>query len=179
MEKLPRIGWEDEPSEETPIDSGNLKQLEKNVEDFVINILDKIVFPIGSTYITQEKTNPDEILGFGSWERLKGQVVVGLDEDIEQFDEIGKEGGEIEHTLTASEGFEHSHTMHAVNKNDSGYLAANGNNGQYALNYAYTPHPANTKGWCNTLAMGSSGGGQPHNNLQPYIVAGYMWIRTA
>ena len=31
--ELNRIGWEDAPSEQTPIDSGNLKQMENNAED--------------------------------------------------------------------------------------------------------------------------------------------------
>ena len=35
----------------------------------------KLVFPIGSTYITQDNTNPSEILKFGTWERLKGKVL--------------------------------------------------------------------------------------------------------
>ncbi len=30
--ELSRIGWKDEPSEETPIDSGNLKKSEENVQ---------------------------------------------------------------------------------------------------------------------------------------------------
>ncbi len=35
MAELDRIGWEDEPSEKTPIDSGNLKQMENNTEKYV------------------------------------------------------------------------------------------------------------------------------------------------
>lgn len=38
--ELDRIGWEDAPSEQTPIDSGNLKQMENNAEK-AINIVDK------------------------------------------------------------------------------------------------------------------------------------------
>lgn len=38
--ELDRIGWEDAPSEQTPIDSGNLKQMENNTEK-AINIVDK------------------------------------------------------------------------------------------------------------------------------------------
>ena len=30
-----RIGWKDEPSTDTPIDSGNLKQMEDNAEDAI------------------------------------------------------------------------------------------------------------------------------------------------
>lgn len=37
---LNRIGWEDAPSEQTPIDSGNLKQMENNTEN-AINIVDQ------------------------------------------------------------------------------------------------------------------------------------------
>ena len=54
----------------------------------------KLVFPIGSTYITQTNINPSEILKFGTWERIKGKVLVGLDENDTDFNEIGKTGGE-------------------------------------------------------------------------------------
>lgn len=39
---LDRIGWEDEPSTKTPIDSGNLKKLEDNTEKFVENKVDGV-----------------------------------------------------------------------------------------------------------------------------------------
>lgn len=148
------------------------------MEQFVYNILKEIVFPIGQTYITQSNTNPAEILGFGTWERLKGKITVGLDEAVEEFNQIGKEGGEIKHTLTNQEAPSHAHILHSLNANEDGYIAANGNDAAYVLNYAYTPHSANTKGWTNTIAMGASGGNQPHNNLQPYKVVGYVWIRV-
>lgn len=75
-----------------------------------------MLFRFGSTYVTQTNTNPSTILRFGTWERLKGKIPIGLDEDVEQFNEIGKTGGEIEHTLTVLEMPTHSHT-YAVGTN--------------------------------------------------------------
>ncbi len=144
------------------------------------NTLKEIVFPVGQTYITQTDTNPVEILGFGTWERLKGKVVVGLDENTEEFNEIGKEIGEVSTKLFINNIPPHSHILHAINPNEDGYLAANGNDANYALKYnADNAVAKSTKGWTNTIAMGSAGGGETHNNVQPTKVVGYMWIRTA
>ena len=63
----------------------------------------ELAFPIGSTYITQTDTNPATILKFGTWERFKGLVALGVDEDDENLNEIGKTGGEKKHKLTAGE----------------------------------------------------------------------------
>lgn len=63
----------------------------------------KLVFPIGSIYITQNDTNPSEILKFGTWERVKGKVLVGLDENDTDFNVIGKTGGEKTHKLSIAE----------------------------------------------------------------------------
>ena len=60
-----------------------------NLNNMQIELM-KLVFPIGSTYITQEETNPSTILNFGTWERVKGKVLVGLDEDDTDFNTIGK-----------------------------------------------------------------------------------------
>ena len=57
----------------TPLSSENLNKMQ-------VEIL-KTMLPVGSRYVTQDNTNPSEILGFGTWERLKGKVCLGLDED--------------------------------------------------------------------------------------------------
>lgn len=124
-------------------------------------------FSIGSTYVTPENTNPNTILGFGTWERLKGKVAVGLDEDDEDgyFDEIGKEGGEKKHTQTINEMAKHHHALPqtASVKSASGALES--------WTYVYD----------NTYpqATGDAGSGEAMNITQPYRVVGYMWIRTA
>lgn len=124
-------------------------------------------FSIGSTYVTPENTNPNTILGFGTWERLKGKVAVGLDEDDEDgyFDEIGKEGGEKKHTQTINEMPTHSHKMNTSSQDGShvdGYFKVG----------SYNKDNAN-------LSTANEGNGQPMNITQPYRVVGYMWIRTA
>ena len=127
----------------------------------------KLVFPIGSTYVTQTDTNPSTILGFGTWERLKGKVCLGLDEDDTDLNTIGKTGGEKTHTLTIPELANHDH-LHTAE-------------GKYGIEpgaSAMCPTWGGIKG--NTSAVtGSTGGGQPHNNMQPYQVVGYMWIRKS
>ncbi len=130
----------------------------------------ELVFPIGSTYITQSNTNPNTILNFGTWERLKGKVCVGLDEDDtdEYFDEIGKTGGEKKHQLTINELAEHQHTIGNANEN--------GDTVSYS---SYLPGADNTKGYPANVYTDYTGGNQAHNNVQPYEVVGYMWIRRA
>lgn len=138
-----------------------ISSLETNVENVIKDTL-KLVFPIGQTYITQTNVNPSTILGFGTWERVKGKVLVGLDEDDTDFNEIGKEDGEKTHTLTVNEMPKHSHT----------YKKASGvpNYKDTASGTAYGDYEVNTS---------IAGDDQPHNNLQPYRVVGYMWERTA
>lgn len=135
------------------------------LEELQVNLL-KMVFPVGSTYITQTAINPanEGILGFGTWERLKGRVCVGLDENDTAFNKIGQTGGEKEHTLTIDEMPSHTHTptqnAAVMAKTGQNEIAQNSGGRTYEL-----------------LTIGYTGGSQPHNNLQPYQVVGYMWIR--
>lgn len=123
----------------------------------------KEVFPIGSTYITQENTNPNAILGFGTWERFKGLVALGVDEDDENLNEVGKTGGEKAHTLTVDEMPSHNHLgTPAIYRADVVTQATEINAQTGRQGYS-----------------GSTGGDQPHNNMQPFEVVGYMWIRRA
>lgn len=123
----------------------------------------KLVFPIGSTYVTQAETNPNEILGFGTWERLRGKVCLGLDEEDSDMNEIGKTGGEKKHTLTIAEMPSHNHSTSAE---------------LYALKPKGGTQESGAGGATSTMIIvNNTGGGQAHNNIQPYEVVGYMWIR--
>ncbi len=50
--ELKRIGWKDEPSEDTPIDSGNLKQMENNTQEAITEVEKK---PILKARINRQK----------------------------------------------------------------------------------------------------------------------------
>lgn len=119
-------------------------------------------FSIGSTYVTPENTNPNTILGFGTWERLKGKVAVGLDEDDEDgyFDKIGKEGGEKKHALSSNE--------LPVNNIQTTTEQSSGATDGYIMRGGYNPNGSYNFG----------GSGSAINITQPYRVVGYMWIRT-
>ena len=125
-----------------------------------LSTLLSLVFPIGSTYVTQTNTNPSTILGFGTWERLKGKVVVGLDENDADFNQINKTGG--------SKYIQEHYHKDAITVNGHENLETVGYNGTQntAQYYVRTSGVQGAK-------TGNSG------NLQPYQVVGYMWIRKS
>lgn len=127
-----------------------------------INIFE-LIFPIGSPYFTPTDTNPSEMLGFGTWERLRGRIPLGLDEYEERFDEIGKIGGGITHSLTKAE-------LPPIS-----FDAFRG---------------TGTTGWGGVLGVDNCDGvrkatqelggiSEEFSIVQPYKIVGYMWIRTA
>ena len=118
----------------------------------------ELVFPIGSTYITQTNSNPSTILGFGTWERLKGKICLGVEEEDSTLNEIGKTGGEKEHTLTIAEIPSHSHSQRLEWTNGTGWGLSSATVGDTNVR---------VDGNVNT---GSIGEGQAHNNMQPYEV---------
>ena len=132
-----------------------------------LSTLLSLVFPIGSTYVTQTNTNPSTILGFGTWERLKGKVCLGLDENDNDLKTIGNTGGEKTHTLTVEEMPSHNHlTRAAAVGTASGF-----GDGFIGLTNSYSQD--------QNFSTANSGGGKAHNNMQPYQVVGYMWIRKS
>lgn len=155
----------------TPINDTNLNKMQAD--------LLKVVFPIGSTYTTQEDINPSTILGFGTWERFKGLVALGVDEDDEDLNEIGKTGGEKTHTLTIDEMASHNHiqkidvgsdNLIAVNPSSSSGITRDGGGHSSGTTTASKKTVVETE---------NTGGNQTHNNMQPFEVVGYMWIRRA
>lgn len=89
---------------------------------------------------------------------LKGKVPVGLDSNDTAFDTLGETGGEKTHTLTVDEMPSHDHEARygdTAGGDGSGYRFSN-NSGR------------------SRVAIENEGGGQPHNNLQPYLVVNYI-----
>lgn len=88
----------------------NLKTLLLNNENIF-----NLIYPIGSIFqTTNADINPTDLFG-GTWKRIKGKVLVGVDEDDEDFKISQIEIGEKEHTLTIEEMPSHNHSWRGVN----------------------------------------------------------------
>ena len=107
----------------------------------------------------------------GKWEAWgAGRVPVGVNASDSDFSTPGKTGGAKTVTLTVKQIPAHKHTINSGwGEGDPGYDS-----------YRYQRWGANNNGWNDwgRLGTGSSGGGEAHNNLQPYQTV-YMWKRTA
>ena len=124
------------------------------------------LFPVGFIIEVDNAEFDPNVSWGGTWKRLKGRVIVGVDEDDSDFNISGKTGGEKDHILTISEIPQHNHkVLFSYKLGNSG----NGSN-QYAPYYV-----GNNYGGINTDV---NGGGQAHNNMPPYYTA-YQWIKTA
>lgn len=122
-----------------------------------------LVYPIGSIYMTTSTVSPAVLFG-GTWERIKGRCIVGVDENDTDFNTVSKTGGEKAHTLTVDEMPSHNHQLPGY-----GYQSQSSN-----LYYKFT-RVAEEWGFTSTA---NRGGSQAHNNLQPYYTA-FIWRRTA
>ena len=128
---------------------------------------------IGQIILSTTLDTVDKVIELydGEWEPFgAGQVLVGAGtipstkegEEARVFT-AGNTGGEYEHTLTVDEIPAHSHSGKCL-----GGQAGGGATFNYRGGYGYY--------WTSTT--GSAGGGQAHNNMQPYVVV-YMWHRVA
>lgn len=146
------------------------------------NILNYI-YPVGSIYISNSSTfNPQNVFG-GTWQRYaQGRVLIGAgtgtdSNGLSQTFSLGATGGEYTHTLTENEMPSHTHTQeqHRHNLGDTANTVGKGTNFDRPRNagtgtdYYYTTYAQ--------PVINATGGGQSHNNIQPYIGV-YMWVRT-
>lgn len=151
-------------------ESGQLVLERGNGEEFnagqVVPSLD-IRYPVGSLYTNASvDTDPAVLLGGGVWERYgKGKTIVSLNEAEAEFNTLNETGGEKTHQLSSAEMPSHSHL--AQYPNDDGVAFTDGGHSVLVLSGVAREEPTSP-----------TGGDQPHNNLQPYIVA-YVWRRTA
>ena len=119
-----------------------------------------LVYPVGSIYMSVVKVSPTTFIG-GTWAVWgTGRVPVAVDTGQTEFDTVEKTGGAKTHALTVGEMPSHTHKYgSAVGQTNFGSGAGTAYNDQ-------------------SYSTSATGGGQAHNNLQPYITC-YMWKRTA
>lgn len=146
----------------------NVDGLQTALDAKLENILN-LSYPVGSIYITVDPLfNPETTFG-GNWSPFgAGRVLVGLDSADADFDTCEEMSGYKTHTLTEAQMPSHTH-VHTV-KTGRSFSSSTGSapivqgSSQAELNDSADE------------TTSSTGGGQPHNNLQPYIVV-QMWKR--
>ena len=129
----------------------------------------ELIYPIGSIYMSVNSTNPSTLFG-GTWTAWgTGRVPVGIDVNDTDFDTAEKTGGEKTHTLILAEMPSHNHNITSARQYDTGTAT------DYSTKLGRTTPSADG---VEDFASQNIGGGQAHNNMQPFIVC-YMWKRIA
>ena len=141
---------------------------------------------VGSIFITVSEQNPQDLLGYGTWVRFaEGQVIVGRANGT--WNPPWTKGvfntfGAYEHQLTVDEMPKHTHSHGAPWNRFTGRASETGRETQGSGDYKnttveYTTGHMQQADWDKTVEK-AVGGNQPHNNVQPSIVAN-IWRRTA
>ena len=193
-----KTNWQDAPSTATPITAAQLNRMEKGIEDcsgqgnanelaiaanaeairtlesgiqlgsISITQLLLMAHPIGSIYSSTVATSPADLFG-GTWVRIKGAFIWG----IEDGEQAGITGGEKTHTLTVDEMPENIGTFRTLSWNSD-----NAATGAFSITEQLADRADTTGNSYGTAQYKLSGGGQPHNNMPPYLAV-YMWKRIA
>ena len=151
----------------------------------------KKIYPVGSIYMSTVSTNPAMLFGFGTWEAMPaGHVLLAQGKSSWGTTyNAGSTGGEATHQLTVGEIPNHNHTgsintagehTHSLTLKalwGDGNGSGNGWAGDTRDGGSRTNTFSTVGNHTHTVTINSTGSGQPHNNLQPYISV-YMWKRT-
>lgn len=159
----------------------------------------EMFYPVGSIYMSTSPANPSTFMG-GTWVQWgQGMVPVGVNSDDSDFNTVEKTGGEKATTLTVDQMPRHNHagtSTTSSNRYATGgqtvadeitstittaevdYTVKSSTTSKYHVGttapYVYETVMTTT----SEYGVCASGGGQSHNNLQPYITC-YMWKRTS
>ncbi len=157
------------------------------------------VYPVGSIFISATFVDPGSMPGFEdtSWVLFgAGRTLVGVDLDDPDFNSAEKVGGSKTHTLSSDEIPGHSHSIpeltgqttskgahaHQIYYRNDNQLGGNADRIGTSTTNAGTRSTQSGGGHEHDITTeasntGSTGSGNAHNNLPPYITC-YMWKRT-
>ena len=152
------------------------------------------IYPIGAIYMSTVSTNPATLFKIGNWEALPaGRVLLAQGTSIWGVNySAGSTGGEDKHTLTVSESAPHNHTgnattsgsthTHALTMRASHGKSGNGGVPRFGDGDVWSDYKTQNLSAAgehsHAITINNSGGGQAHNNMQPYLSV-YMWKRTS
>ena len=123
-----------------------------------INIF-QYIYPVGAVYISTTLVDPATLFG-GTWQRIEDRFLLAASEVYE----AGSVGGEASHLLTIDEMPSHRHGTPAIgNTGSSGWTSTS---------------RWSTDSGGEVIQTNYVGGGQPHNNMPPYLSV-YMWQRIS
>lgn len=152
------------------------------------------IYPIGAIYMSTVSTNPATLFKIGNWEALPaGRVLLAQGTSTWGVNySAGSTGGEDKHTLTVSESAPHNHTgnattsgsthTHALTMRASHGKSGNGGVPRFGDGDIWSDYKTQNLSAAgehsHAITINNSGGGQAHNNMQPYLSV-YMWKRTS
>lgn len=152
------------------------------------------IYPIGAIYMSTVSTNPATLFKIGNWEALPaGRVLLAQGTSTWGVNySAGGTGGEDKHTLTVSESAPHNHTgsattsgsthTHALTMQASHGKSGNGGVPRFSDGDIWSPYKTQNLSAAgehsHAITINNSGGGQAHNNMQPYLSV-YMWKRIS
>lgn len=152
------------------------------------------IYPIGAIYMSTVSTNPATLFKIGNWEALPaGRVLLAQGTSTWGVNySAGSTGGEDKHTLTTNESAPHNHTgsattsgsthTHALTMQASHGKSGNGGVPRFSDGDIWSDYKTQNLSAAgehsHAITINNSGGGQAHNNMQPYLSV-YMWKRTS
>lgn len=131
----------------------------------ILNFINSSLFPVGTMLFNDNPDfNPNVEYG-GTWELIKGKMIIGFDDTDDDFNTLGKVGGSKTHTQTVEELAAHNHGLSYGN-----YYTSVSTSGSQEY--------SNVKDASRTKKVESTGSGQPMDIMNPHYVAN-IWHRVA
>jgi hypothetical protein len=169
--------WSILSSEDLDFNTSGTSLTSNNTQDAIIEMLVDMRYPVGSFYKNINNVDPSITLGFGTWERVQGRFLIGLDDGDIDIDGPLETGGNRVltvqgHTLIVDELPPHTHTV----GNDPGSTDEPGN---YLRSESQETTKANTHATGGGLQHVHAITGDVDNETLPPFFAMYIYRRVS